>query len=710
MSEQTNLTDGYVSITLDASADPFAGTKAPNGKAIWTPQQAAENLITGLSWLDFNYGKGDDGVVTYGFWTLDKLLDSYYYELRFPNGEPVNDDAYYAEIGKFAEFNSALKAMAVANMQLWDDLINLTFKPADDVFSADITFGFVQMSPAAGAHAYYPAEELYNQLYGGSEIGQVAGDVWANFLYPGSFANTAPGAYAWFAITHELGHSLGLPHAGDYNASDDNDGDGKPDPITYEGDAYFFQDSAQYTIMSYFGAEKTGAGWVDFNKLVFVQANTPMVHDVLAIQQIYGADMTTRSGDTVYGFNSNAGNVIYDFTKNTAPVLTIWDGGGNDTLDLSGWNSNSLIDINEGAFSSASAGATLEYLKAIKFLPANYTQAQLEKLFASYNVGSQGQMKDNIAIAYGAKIENAVGGGGNDTMKGNALDNVLTGNGGNDLINGGDGNDTLLGGIGADTLRGDNGNDLLDGGVGKDTLLGGVGNDTLNGGEGDDSLTGGAGDDLYIVDVAGDVVLELGGEGVDTVSTGLNYTLGDNVENLILTGTAKTGTGNGLDNVITGNAGANDLFGGAGNDRLIGGDGIDRLTGGTGADTFVAQLNSTEVATKQGSLSIDMILDFSRADGDRIDLSGLGNFNFVGKADGKNAGDLSFKSFGNVNAAEAVLGIDIDGIDGKGANDPVSVLFGHTDNDGVADFAVVLFNTSNVSATDLILHGTNVIA
>jgi serralysin len=564
------------------------------------------------------------------------------------------------------------------------------------------------MSPAAGAHAYYPAEELYNQVYGGTEIGQIAGDVWANFLHPTSFVNTAPGAYAWFAITHELGHSLGLPHAGDYNASDDNDGDGKPDPITYEGDAYFFQDSAQYTIMSYFGGEKTGAGWVDWSRLLFVNPSTPMVHDVLAIQQIYGADMTTRNGDTVYGFNSTAGNVIYDFTKNTAPVLTIWDGGGNDTLDLSGWNTNATIDINEGAFSSASGGASLAYLKSIGFLPASYTQAQLERLFASYNTGSQGQMKDNIAIAYGAKIENAVGGGGNDAIKGNALDNVLTGNGGNDTITGADGDDTLLGGLGADTLRGDNGDDALSGGDGNDTLVGGAGDDVLDGGTGGDSMTGGTGDDLYIVDDASDAVIELAGEGDDTISVGFDYTLGDNIENLILTGTAQNGTGNGLDNVITGNALGNLLSGGAGNDTLIGGDGIDRFVGGEGGDTFVAELNSTDVATKRGDLSLDMILDFKSGE-DQIDLSGLGALNFVGKADGKVAGDVSWKSFGNVNAAESVLGIDIDGIDGKGSSDPVSVLFGHTDNDGIADFAIVLFNTSNVAADDLMLAGTHAI-
>ena len=80
-------------------------------------------------------------------------------------------------------------------------------------------------------------------------LGQISGDVFGNYLYSGTvgtpnFRQHLIGAYAWFAITHELGHSLGLAHGGDYNASDDNDGDGQPDPITYDGDAYFFQDTA----------------------------------------------------------------------------------------------------------------------------------------------------------------------------------------------------------------------------------------------------------------------------------------------------------------------------------------------------------------------------------------------------------------------------------------------------------------------------------
>ena len=440
-------------LRIDASADPDAGSNAPNGKPIWTADQAADNLARpGFSWEFNNYGELDDGVLTFGFWDLQSLVNSYYVN---EDGTIAFNEAYYAQFaGGFAAFSAQQQAMAAANLQLWDDLITVTFQPASTVSEADITFGFTPMSPAAGAYAYYPAgdidDQAYYDAYGFVESGRLSGDVWANIAYQSDFVNAGPGDYGWFAITHELGHALGLAHGGSYNASDDNDGDGKPDPITYNGDAYFFQDSQQYTIMSYFPGRATGAGWVDWDNLVYMMPSTPMVHDVLAVQNIYGADMTTRTGDTTYGFNSNAGNVVFDFTVNTDPVVTIWDAGGTDTLDFSGWSTGSIIDLNEGAFSSGGQGTTLAALQAKGFLGPNATQAQFAATMAAFNMGPQGQMTDNVAIAYGAKIENAVGGAGNDLIIGNGLNNLLKAGAGNDILVTGDGRDTLTGGTGND--------------------------------------------------------------------------------------------------------------------------------------------------------------------------------------------------------------------------------------------------------------------
>jgi Ca2+-binding RTX toxin-like protein len=204
---------------------------------------------------------------------------------------------------------------------------------------------------------------------------------------------------------------------------------------------------------------------------------------------------------------------------------------------------------------------------------------------------------------------------------GNAVANTLTGNGGNNQLDGLAGADMMIGGAGNDTYLVDDANDqvieqvgegidfvkstvthtlfaevenltltgtsaingagnalgnVIIGNAATNTLTGDAGNDALNGGAGADTLLGGTGDDFYTVDNAGDVVVELDGEGFDTVNSSLNYTLTGHVENLMLTGSAnRNGTGNMLDNTIAGNRGRNVLNGLAGNDTLAGGLGND---------------------------------------------------------------------------------------------------------------------------------------
>jgi len=257
-----------------------------------------------------------------------------------------------------------------------------------------------------------------------------------------------------------------------------------------------------------------------------------------------------------------------------------------------------------------------------------------------------------------------------NSLVGTALRDVIEGLDGNDTLNGGIGTDTLIGGLGNDIYVVDNaddvvienagegtdtvqssisytlgadlenltltgtaaidgtGNDLnnvLVGNTAANTLSGGAGNDTLNGGTGADTLIGRLGNDIYVVDNIGDVVIENAGEGIDTVQSYLSYTLGANLENLTLLGTAAiSGTGNELNNVIVGNAAANILDGGLGNDSisggasgdtLIGGDGNDVLNGGLGADTMIGAIGNDTYYVDDAN---DTITEFAGEGTDRV--------------------------------------------------------------------------------------------
>ena len=169
---------------------------------------------------------------------------------------------------------------------------------------------------------------------------------------------------------------------------------------------------------------------------------------------------------------------------------------------------------------------------------------------------------------------------------------------------------------GNDSIIGTSFDDLIDGKAGNDTLDGGAGNDTLDGGAGIDSLIGGAGNDTFVIDTLSDVITELAGGGIDKVQTALAFTLGLQLENLTLTGSAAVnGTGNAGANILIGNTGANllagfdgndTLDGGAGNDTLDGGIGADSLTGGLGNDLFIID-NTGDVAIEGAASGTDTV-------------------------------------------------------------------------------------------------------
>ena len=266
-------------------------------------------------------------------------------------------------------------------------------------------------------------------------------------------------------------------------------------------------------------------------------------------------------------------------------------------------------------------------------------------------------------------------------------------------------NNSISGNIGNNVLIGLDGNDTLDGGAGNDSLLGGTGNDVLLGGAGDDTLHGGAGNDSYYVDSIGDLVVEHAGEGTDRVYASLSYTLGDNVENLSLQGTDHiSGTGNIANNSITGNIGNNTLngldgndlldggagndilLGGTGNDTLLGGAGSDLLSGGTGNDIFRYTNESESGITVE---TMDVISDFT-AGQDRLDLTGI-------DADTAVSGNQAFSSviLGALDPFTSAGQLRFDSAGG--------VMYGNTDSNPDAEFAIALSGVISISASHILL-------
>ena len=193
--------------------------------------------------------------------------------------------------------------------------------------------------------------------------------------------------------------------------------------------------------MSYFDAWITGARRYGAYPAFALSPSTPMLHDIAAAQRLYGANMSTRTGDTVYGFNGKADWAPFDFSTNADPVVTIWDAGGRDCLNVSGYSANQVINLRAESFSDV------------------------------------GKLMKNVAIAAGVVIEDAVGGSGSEKRTGNAVANKLSGNAGNDIIYSLEGSDFLFGGLGNDTLNGGTENDILTGGTGRDIMTGGTGDD-----------------------------------------------------------------------------------------------------------------------------------------------------------------------------------------------------------------------------------------
>jgi serralysin len=373
----------------------------------------------------FNSQKSTLSTTVSGVNSVDSLVSDVQWASNF-NGSTAltysfpwadTSTATWASNPNYSDLNEPSSAFALTPVQqqaardalaTWSNVANIAFTEIVETSGnvGDFRFAWTNVSqPDAAAWAYLP-----NNYFA------TGGDVWLSSTSSIGQAGVSwqSGDFAFQTLVHEMGHALGLKHPF---------GDAPKLPTA--------TDTAQYSVMSYTphpnaifrDVVPNGSGGYSF-QVGNIEPQTPMLYDIAAIQYLYGANTSHRTGNDTYTFDP------------TKPFFqTLWDAGGTDTISVFNFSTDCTINLGSGSFSSIAIPSDA--------LPAGYTGGTVPTYDGT----------NNFAIAFGCLIENATGGQGNDTLIGNATNNTLLGGAGNDLLIGGAGNDTIDGGTGDDTAQ-----------------------------------------------------------------------------------------------------------------------------------------------------------------------------------------------------------------------------------------------------------------